>query len=76
MGEETVELFFADAAALAAAATLLDGHASDERLSLRVPVDGAEDVRRALDTLAAAGFHADRLELHKPTLDEVFLALT
>ena len=76
VGEETAELFFADAAALAAAASALDGPTSDERLSLRLPVDGAEDVRRALDTLAAAGFDADRLELHKPTLDEVFLALT
>ena len=76
MGEETAELFFADAAALTAAATVLDGIASDERLSLRLGVEGAEDVRRALDTLAAAGFNADRLELHTPTLDEVFLALT
>ena len=76
VGEETAELFFADAAALAAAATALDGLASDERLSLRIAVDGAEDVRHALDTLAAAGFHAERLELHKPTLDEVFLSLT
>jgi ABC-2 type transport system ATP-binding protein len=76
VGEETAELFFADAAALAAAATALDGHQSDERLSLTVRADGAEDVRRALDTLAAAGFHADRIELHQPTLDEVFLSLT
>jgi ABC-2 type transport system ATP-binding protein len=76
VGEETAELFFADADALTAAATVLDGTASGERLSLCLPVEGAEDIRRALDTLAAAGFHADRLELHTPTLDEVFLALT
>jgi ABC-2 type transport system ATP-binding protein len=76
VGEETAELFFADATALAAAAATLDATSNDERLSLRIQIDGAEDVRRALDTLAAAGFHADRLELHKPTLDEVFLSLT
>jgi ABC-2 type transport system ATP-binding protein len=76
VGEETAELFFGDAQALSAAATAIDGTTDGERLSLRLPVDGAEDVRRALDTLAAAGFHADRIELHKPTLDEVFLALT
>jgi ABC-2 type transport system ATP-binding protein len=76
IAEETVELFFADAAGLAMAAATLDGRVSDERLSLSVGADGAEDVRRALDALAARGIPAERLELHRPTLDEVFLALT
>jgi len=76
IADETVELFFADAAALTAAAQLLEGQASDERLSLRLPADGAEDVRRALDALSAKGIPAERLELHRPTLDDVFLSLT
>ncbi len=76
IAEETVELFFADAATLAIAASTLPGQTSDERLSLRVPADGAEDVRRALDALSAQGIPADRLELHRPTLDDVFLSLT
>ena len=74
MGVETVELFFDDAEALAAAAAVLGGQTS--ATSLRLPVDGAEDVRRLLDDLADRGLPADRLALHKPTLDEVFLALT
>ena len=44
--------------------------------SRRVPVDNAEDVRRLLDDLAERGEPATRIALHKPTLDEVFLALT
>jgi len=44
--------------------------------SLKLPVDGAEDVRRILDDLADRGLPATRIALHKPTLDEVFLALT
>ncbi len=44
--------------------------------SLKLPVDGAEDVRRILDDLAERGMPATRIALHKPTLDEVFLALT
>jgi len=74
VGEETLELFFADAQTLAAAHRVLDGHATEA--SLRIPAAGAEDVRRALDALAANGLYAERLEVHRPTLDEVFLALT
>jgi ABC-2 type transport system ATP-binding protein len=56
VGGETLELFFAD----------------PERPSVRVPVDGPDDVRRVL-----AEFHGvERIELHRPSLDDVFLALT
>ncbi len=42
-----------------------------------MPADGsAADVKRALDALAERGIVAERLEPHKPTLDDVFLALT
>ena len=74
IGGETAELYFADAETLNAAAAVLGGH--DDGTCLRLPVDGAEDVRRILDELADRGLPADRLALHKPTLDEVFLALT
>jgi ABC-2 type transport system ATP-binding protein len=76
VGEETLELFFADAETLAAARSVLDGHATVDGLSLRVGAAGAEDVRQALDALNRHGVRADRLEVHRPTLDEVFLALT
>ena len=66
---ETVELFFDDDETREAAAALLGE-------SLRLPVDSAEDVRRILDDLAERGLPASALALHKPTLDEVFLALT
>jgi ABC-2 type transport system ATP-binding protein len=41
-----------------------------------VAADGPDDVRRALDALATHNLTVAWLELHKPTLDEVFLALT
>jgi ABC-2 type transport system ATP-binding protein len=72
VGEETLELWFADEPARAAAETRVGGRA--EGLSLRLPAGGPDDVRRVLDTLD--GIAIARLELHKPTLDEVFLALT
>jgi ABC-2 type transport system ATP-binding protein len=73
VGEETLELIFADTAARDAAHARLEaGHA--DALSLRLPAGGPDDVRRALDALD--GIPIARLELHKPTLDEVFLALT
>jgi ABC-2 type transport system ATP-binding protein len=76
VGEETLELFFADGETLTAAHAVLDGHATADGLSLRVAAAGAEDVREALDALNRHGVHADRLEIHRPTLDDVFLALT
>jgi ABC-2 type transport system ATP-binding protein len=42
------------------------------RPSVRVPVHGPDDVRRALD----AHRDAERMELHRPSLDDVFFALT
>jgi ABC-2 type transport system ATP-binding protein len=72
VGEETVELIFADAPARDAAHARVGGR--PDGLSLRVPVDTPDDVRRVLHSLD--GVAIDRLELHKPTLDEVFLALT
>ena len=72
VGGETLELGFAEAEALATAAGIVGGHADDERLTLRVAVDGAEAVRRVLDAVDGV----ERLELHRPSLDDVFLALT
>ena len=73
VGEETLELVFADPHARDRAHAVLAGGHTDG-LSLRVRAGGPDDVRRALDALD--GIPIARLELHKPTLDEVFLALT
>jgi ABC-2 type transport system ATP-binding protein len=70
VGGETLVLGFADEATLAAAADAVDGHAAD--LTLRVVVNGADDVRRVLDAVCGV----ERLELVRPTLDDAFLALT
>ncbi|HEX6026367.1 MAG TPA: ATP-binding cassette domain-containing protein [Solirubrobacter sp.] len=40
--------------------------------SRRFPVDGPEDVRRVLESVDGV----ERIELHRPSLDDVFLALT
>jgi len=78
VGSETVELFFADVAALGRAAVTLDDAPADlERLSLRVPSDGsAGRVRELLDLMERRAIPVERLDLHRPTLDEVFLTLT
>jgi ABC-2 type transport system ATP-binding protein len=73
VGSETVELFFGDVEALGVAALMLDGRVNLERLSLSVPGDGsATAVRELLDRVDGV----ERLELHRPTLDEVFFTLT
>jgi ABC-2 type transport system ATP-binding protein len=73
VGSETVELFFADVEALGEAAVTLDGRPDLERLSVSVATDGsAASVRELIDSVDGV----QRLDLHRPTLDEAFLALT
>ena len=52
------------------AGEVLELHFGDR--SERVPVHGPDDVRRALD----ANPDVERIELHRPSLDDVFFALT
>jgi ABC-2 type transport system ATP-binding protein len=80
IGGERLELRFActtdreRAVALLAAAGATT-HADDARVGL--PTDGsAAHLRRVLDELAAAGIPVDRVASARPTLDDVFLALT
>lgn len=73
-----VRLRFADPQALDAAALALPGSIrDDDALALRVPSDGdARSLRDLLDRLDAATVEVERLSIHTPDLDDVFLALT
>jgi ABC-2 type transport system ATP-binding protein len=53
------------------ASEVLEIHFAD-RPTLRVPVHEPDDVRRALEQHP----DAERIELHQPSLDDVFLAVT
>jgi ABC-2 type transport system ATP-binding protein len=73
-----VRLQFAETRYLDAAAAELDGAVRDEAaLSLHVPSDGgARSVRLLLQALDDRSIEVDRLSIHTPDLDDVFLALT
>jgi ABC-2 type transport system ATP-binding protein len=73
-----VTLRFADPAALALAAAALDAAVRDDAaLTLQVPSDGSSgSLRAVLERLDAAAVAADRIEVHAPSLDDVFLTLT
>ena len=73
-----VRLEFSDAGALEEAARVLGTTSSDDdALALSVPSDGSPDALRALlDQLAAVPVPVDRLTIHTPDLDDVFIALT
>jgi ABC-2 type transport system ATP-binding protein len=76
-GAESVALFFASAGAVARAAAALGGLADPDALAVHVTTDGSADgVRAVLDRMAAADLGAERVELRRPSLDEVFLSLT
>ena len=73
-----VRLHFADPHELRLAAGLLPAAASNQgQLALQVPDDGSADsLRELLDELHRARVDVERLSIHTPDLDDVFLALT
>jgi ABC-2 type transport system ATP-binding protein len=73
-----VRLTFPDAADYDAAARVLTGAVRDDAaLALQVASGGTTvEVRDLLDQLDRLGVKADRLSVHTPDLDDVFLALT
>jgi ABC-2 type transport system ATP-binding protein len=74
----SVRLEFADAERLgSAAATFPAGTRDDDALTLQIPSDGGIDaLRDVLDRLDEASIQVERVSLHTPDLDEVFLTLT
>ena len=73
-----VRLHFAGPDPLRSAAGLLPAAAPDqEELVLRVAADGtADSLRELLGELHQAGVAVERLSIHTPDLDDVFLAVT
>ena len=73
-----VQLHFADAHSMSAAARLLETElGSPDNLTLQVPGDSSVAmVRGLLNRLEHAGIRAERLSIHEADLDDVFLALT
>jgi ABC-2 type transport system ATP-binding protein len=75
VGDERAELAFADAATAARAAAILAAPVDGDTLSVRT--DGtASAVRDLLDRLAGQGVGPLSIALTKPSLEDVFLALT
>lgn len=80
VGKDRLELTFKDLASLQKGIKTLGERvaASDDKaltLSLTI-VDVNKDVKDILDTLASAKVTIISMEVHKPTLDDVFLTLT
>ena len=70
-------LRFATGADLAHAASVLDGEIDRAALTLQVHTDGdLPHVAALLERLAAEAVPVEKLGLHSPTLDDVFLTLT
>jgi ABC-2 type transport system ATP-binding protein len=75
---ERVELAFADVASYELArAELPDAVAEPPKRTLAVTTDGsAAQVRGLLDRMDKIGAEVDKVAIHQPSLDDVFLALT
>ena len=73
-----VRLELANSERLGAAVTAFpDGTRDEDALTLQIPSDGgAGSLRDVLDRLDAASIDVERVSVHTPDLDEVFLTLT
>ena len=78
LGAEVVRLQFADDASYASAVRSLPGGRADRRLRIvEIETGGsAADVHQVLARLGTAGLSAARVSTRRPSLDDVFLALT
>jgi ABC-2 type transport system ATP-binding protein len=80
VGKDRLELNFADAKTLADASKVLASYVSvvnEKESSLTVTIEDTNtDLRQILDKLSRARLSVTSLAVHKPTLDDAFLALT
>jgi ABC-2 type transport system ATP-binding protein len=74
----SIRIEFADAHALGAAASTFGAAIrDDDALTLQIPSDGrADSLHGVLDRLREESLEAERVSVHAPDLDDVFLALT
>lgn len=80
VGKDRLELMFADAKNQKAAKAALDSaviDSNDKEHSVTLVInDTNRDVKEALERLSDAGINLKTLNVHQPTLDDVFLSLT
>ncbi len=81
LGETTVALQFREESGAEQAEAVLAGFGAGrfagDRTTITIPLrGGARTVREVLNLLEAAGLDVGRIDLHEPTLDDVFLSLT
>ena len=81
LGETAVALQFETPAIAASAAALLPEFGAAQLpadpVTVSIPLrGGARTVREVLNRLDAAGLEVGRIDLHEPTLDDVFISLT
>lgn len=76
-GADTVEVTFTKASEMKKAQAILSGTLNEDNLSLSVPSNkGVISLRQVLEKLEKANIMVDTASLRRPTLDDVFLALT
>ncbi len=80
VGNDRLELSFKNEPAFKQATTLLAKsvvETNDKEYTATVVIkDTDTDIRQTLNALAEAKVHVQSMEIHKPTLDDVFLSLT
>lgn len=80
VGKDRLELFFNNKAELSSAAKLLGTNVvdtDDEEHSATIVINNTDvDVRQSLQKLSDAKVKVSSMEIHQPTLDDVFLSLT
>ncbi len=80
VGNDRLEISFFDKSAMVSARKVLGkivSDSDDETMTISTIIhDNNKDVRKVLDTLSTSKIKIDSINIHKPTLDDVFLSIT
>ena len=80
VGNDRLEISFFDKSAMVSARKVLGkivSDSDDETMTISTIIhDNNKDVRKVLDTLPTSKIKIDSINIHKPTLDDVFLSIT
>ncbi|MFA1819654.1 ATP-binding cassette domain-containing protein [Virgibacillus oceani] len=76
VGDEKLELKFADEDTLQRAQELLQGHVNKTEQSISIAAESTGDLRQLLNSLHEKGIEPKAINFRKPTLDDVFMEIT
>lgn len=76
IGEETLELTFADTSGYHEAQNYMSGEVDEEARKISIPIRSVRQLRELLNDLYVKGIEPDAIVIRQPTLDDAFIKMT